>query len=193
MEYFSLCHQLDNIIGLSAIKSVQYVPSQQDREEVLLLLGRRGTMLVSTCKVFALFKFCGTPHRVAATYGMKDGEKEEEEEGSIAKEKYVHKHLIEKTGEQAIVWVHSSPHCTMDMATRMEHEEQRLRQRAQGRREERMGDTTGETEWLDRVRKKSEKEERKETYMWTRHTLLPRRPCLSLWTLYMTKKKRRCN
>lgn len=54
MEYFSLCHQLDNVIGLNAIKSVQYVSSQQDREAVLLR-GHRETLS------FALvwWEFCG--------------------------------------------------------------------------------------------------------------------------------------
>lgn len=46
-------------------------------------------------------------------------------------------------------------------------------------------DTTGE-----RVRKKDRKKDiYRETYMWTRQTLLPRRSWLSLWTLYITKKK----
>lgn len=34
-----------------------------------------------------------------------------------------------------------------------------------------------------------EREERKETYMWTRQTLLPRRSRLSLWTLHIREKK----
>lgn len=32
------------------------------------------------------------------------------------------------------------------------------------------------------------KKAKKKTYIWTRHTLLPRRPCLSLWTLHLRKK-----
>lgn len=70
---------------------------------------------------------------MAATYGMKDGEKEEK--GSRAKEKYAREHLIKKTGARVVIRVHSSPRCTIDMATRMEHEADRLRQRAQGRRD----------------------------------------------------------
>lgn len=33
------------------------------------------------------------------------------------------------------------------------------------------------------------REERKETYMWARQTLLTRRPGFSLWTLHKTEKK----
>lgn len=65
MEYFSLCHKLDMVIKLSAIKSVQYVSSQQDTEDVFLICGHRETM--NKCiKVFALlgFQFCGMFHRV---------------------------------------------------------------------------------------------------------------------------------
>lgn len=63
MEYFSLCHKLDMVIRLSAIKSVQYVSSQQDTEDVFLICGHRETMRK---RVFALlgFHFCEMFHGV---------------------------------------------------------------------------------------------------------------------------------
>lgn len=46
VEYFSLCHTLVMVIGLSAVKSVQYVSCQQDTDDVFLIRGQRETMRI---------------------------------------------------------------------------------------------------------------------------------------------------
>lgn len=56
--------------------------------------------------------------------------------------------------------------------------------------EEGVGDTAREREILRYIDTQREREKGGGgTYMWTRHTLLPRRPRLSLWTLHRRKKK----
>lgn len=63
MEYFAPCHQVDNIIRLSAIKLMQYVSSQQDRRGCFSSLWQQRNN-VSEC-----------PHSVAATSRKREVER----------------------------------------------------------------------------------------------------------------------